>query len=54
MEKVQNVWTKRAFTPKIFTCIVHLMLYKLIQIPKEKLNNNQGNQKFENLGCLII
>ena len=21
MEKVQNVWTKRAFTPKIFTCI---------------------------------
>ena len=28
---------------KIFTCIVHLMLYKLIQTPKEKLNNNQDN-----------
>ena len=28
---------------KNFTCIVHLMLYKLIQIPKEKLNNNQDN-----------
>ena len=30
------------------------MLNKLIQIPKKKLNNDQGNLKFENLGCLII
>ena len=28
---------------KIFICIVHLMLYKLIQIPNEMLNNNKDN-----------